>query len=131
MPERRKHYRLYVELDVKSIDSEGIISCLGKTTNISFGGLMVKCPRNPEFIVGSTCRVSISLPTLEGGITYLEFDCLVTHNNSGLFGLKFMPSDKINDETYNSFKSFMLLHCPDPEVILEELFNNDPIGMPA
>ncbi|MBF0101124.1 MAG: PilZ domain-containing protein [Desulfobacterales bacterium] len=123
MLNKRKHTRLPIQIKamVKVNQDEEYI--IGKTKNVSFGGICLSVVDSIAIKQGEECEVVLIL--YEGTPPIgIEFKCKVVHNRDSDLGFKFIS---INSEDYEHFKNLMVLNSSNPMMLLDELKKNPGI----
>ncbi len=122
MIENRKHTRIPIILEAEVLLPEGG-KCLGKTKNISFGGVFIEIDSCNPLIVGNEYDI---LLLLEGGQQRMEIKIhgQIVHKFQKGIGFQFYA---IELDHYEHLKNLLVHNCPDPTILLDEVDRNPGI----
>ncbi len=119
MKEHRKHTRLPIILNAEVLLPNGV-KCVGKTKNISFGGLFVDLDDPQKLDAGDECDIILLLDGTQGRMEIIIHSIIIHKANTGI-GLNFLG---IEIDYYEHFKKLLIHNSPEPNTLFEELQKN-------
>lgn len=119
MKERRKHTRIVLQHDVELILSDAT-PFRGKTKDISFSGIYIRCNNADGIPIGDTCTARLHLSGGDNPET-IQFQCEVVRTATSGVGIKFHSVDLAG---YQQFKNLMIYNSSDPDNLMAELEKN-------
>jgi len=117
--ERRKHTRIVLQLDAELILFDNS-SFRGKTKDISFSGIYIKCNNAEGIPIGDKCTIKLHLSSGDNPET-IQCACAVVRTATSGVGIKFISIDLTG---YQQFKKLMIYNSSDPDKLTAELEEN-------
>lgn len=124
MKENRKHTRIAIALNAEILLPNGK-KCIGKTKNISFGGIFIDIEGHNILEVGGEYDIILLLEGSQQRIE-IKIHAMIVHKLHTGIGFQFTG---IEIDHYEHFKNLMVHNCPDPSVLLDEVQKNPGIKL--
>jgi len=119
MKQRRKHTRIVLQLDAELILFDNT-SFRGKTKDISFSGIYIKCNNAEGIPIGDKCTIKLHLRSGENP-EIIQCACAVVRTSASGVGIKFISIDLTG---YQQFKKLMIYNSSDSDKLMAELEKN-------